>query len=82
MALVPNVLVVNAANPAKTLPELVAQAKAAPDKTSFGSNGNGTAQHLIGAQFQGHDGHARIAAHPLQGQRPAGHRPASAARSR
>jgi tripartite-type tricarboxylate transporter receptor subunit TctC len=52
VALVPNVLVVNASNPARTVAELVAQAKAAPDKLSYGSNGNGTAQHLIGAQFE------------------------------
>jgi len=52
VALVPNVLVVGAANPAKNVLELVAQARAQPDKLSFGSNGNGTAQHLIGTQFE------------------------------
>jgi tripartite-type tricarboxylate transporter receptor subunit TctC len=52
IALVPNVLVVNAANPARTVADLVAQAKAQPGKLSYGSNGNGTAQHLIGTQFE------------------------------
>ena len=52
IAMVPNVLVVNANTPAKTVPELVALLKAQPDKANYGSNGNGTAQHLIGTQFQ------------------------------
>ncbi len=38
--------------PAETVPELIAQAKRAPGKLTFGSNGNGTGQHLIGAQFE------------------------------
>jgi tripartite-type tricarboxylate transporter receptor subunit TctC len=52
IALVPNVLVVNAATPAKSVAELVAWLKSTPGKYSFGSNGNGTAQHLIGTQFR------------------------------
>jgi tripartite-type tricarboxylate transporter receptor subunit TctC len=51
LALVPNVLVVNAKVPAKNVKELLALAKSSPGKLTFGSNGNGTGQHLIGAQF-------------------------------
>ncbi|ART54994.1 MFS transporter [Acidovorax carolinensis] len=51
VALVPNVLTVSATTQAKDVKELVALVKAAPDKFSYGSNGAGTAQHLIGTQF-------------------------------
>ncbi len=53
VALVPNVLVVNPGVPARSVGELLALAKAAPGKYTYGSNGNGTGQHLIGAQFEG-----------------------------
>ncbi len=56
IAMVPNVLVVNAASPVRTVADLVAQAKAAKPGLSYGSNGNGTAQHLIGTQFQNQTG--------------------------
>ena len=56
VALVPNVLVVNPAVPAQNVKELLALAKAAPGKYAYGSNGNGTGQHLIGAQFEGMGG--------------------------
>lgn len=52
VALVPNVLVVNPSVPAVNVAQLLALAKAAPGKYTFGSNGNGTGQHLIGAQFE------------------------------
>ena len=70
IALVPNVLVVNAAaTPAKTLAELVAQLKAQPGKWTYGSNGNGTAQHLIGTQFQNATG-TEILHVPYKGSGP------------
>ena len=56
IAMVPNVLVVNANTPVKNVNELVALVKAQPDKGNYGSNGNGTAQHLIGTQFQNSTG--------------------------
>lgn len=52
VALVPNVLVINANNtPAKTPQELIALAKKSSTSLAFGSNGYGTLQHLIGEQF-------------------------------
>ncbi len=52
VGVVPNILVVNANKPIYSVKELLAQAKTEPNKLSYGSNGNGTAQHLIGTQFQ------------------------------
>ena len=52
VALVPNILVVNPKVPAQNVQELLALARKTPGKLTFGSNGMGTAQHLIGAQFQ------------------------------
>ncbi len=52
VALVPNVVVVNPNVAANTTKELLALAKANPGKLTYGSNGNGTGQHLIGAQFE------------------------------
>ena len=43
-----NMLVINANHPAKSVQELVAFAKANPDKVTFGSAGNGSSNHLSG----------------------------------
>jgi tripartite-type tricarboxylate transporter receptor subunit TctC len=57
VAMVPNVLVVNASlTPAKSVAELIALAKSSSKELAYGSNGNGTAQHLIGTQFQASTG--------------------------
>ena len=69
IALVPNVLVVNAASPARSVADLVAQAKAAKPEFSYGSNGNGTAQHLIGTQFQNQTG-VKLLHIPYKGSGP------------
>jgi tripartite-type tricarboxylate transporter receptor subunit TctC len=52
MAVVPNMLVIHPALPFKTVPELVAYAKANPGKLNFGSSGNGTSVHLAGELFK------------------------------
>ncbi|HZQ62724.1 MAG TPA: tripartite tricarboxylate transporter substrate binding protein [Casimicrobiaceae bacterium] len=43
----PNVLAVNAQLPVRTLPELVAYAKANPGKLNYASVGNGSSSHLV-----------------------------------
>jgi tripartite-type tricarboxylate transporter receptor subunit TctC len=52
VALVPNVMTVSATSPYKTVREFVTAARAKPEGIAYGSNGNGTAQHMIGTQFQ------------------------------
>lgn len=52
IAFVPNVLVVNVSTPVQSAQELVALAKQSPTRLAYGSAGNGTAQHLVGEQFQ------------------------------
>ncbi|ODS71371.1 MAG: MFS transporter [Bordetella sp. SCN 67-23] len=69
VALVPNVLVVNTGIPAKNVQELIALAKASPGKLAFGSNGTGTGQHLIGAQFESMSG-TKLLHVPYKGSGP------------
>ncbi|MCE9639013.1 MAG: tripartite tricarboxylate transporter substrate binding protein [Betaproteobacteria bacterium] len=47
----PNVLTVHPSLPAKSVRELIALAKARPNKIDYASSGNGSAQHLFGALF-------------------------------
>jgi tripartite-type tricarboxylate transporter receptor subunit TctC len=52
LAVVPNVLVANAAHTkAATVTDVIAQAKARPGKVTFASAGNGTSIHLAGELF-------------------------------
>ncbi len=51
IAQVPNVLDVNPSVPVKTVPELMAYAKANPHKLSMGSGGLGSPQHVAGELF-------------------------------
>jgi tripartite-type tricarboxylate transporter receptor subunit TctC len=49
---VPNVLVANTEFPAKSLPELIALAKAKPGELKYASAGNGTLNHLLGEMLK------------------------------
>jgi tripartite-type tricarboxylate transporter receptor subunit TctC len=48
----PYVLVINPSNPAKTVPEFIAYAKANPNKINMGSSGNGSVSHVFGELFK------------------------------
>ena len=48
---IPQVLVVNPSNPARTLQELVAQAKAKPGDITYGGSGNGSTGHVAAELF-------------------------------
>lgn len=47
----PNVLVVRADSPYRSVKDIVAAAQAKPDKLSYASQGNGTSAHLAGEMF-------------------------------
>jgi len=69
-SLVPNLLVVNKDVPAKTVADVIALAKAAPDGLDFASSGNGTLQHLSLEMFRHMTG-TRIHHIPYRGGGPA-----------
>jgi len=52
LASTPLLLVVNAALPAKSVPELIALAKSRAGKLNYASSGNGTIVHLAGESFK------------------------------
>ena len=52
LASIPNVVIVNPQVPYKTMPELVAAAKAQPGIITYSSNGAGTSQHMSAALFE------------------------------
>ncbi len=69
VALVPNVMTVSAKSPYNSVKEVIADAKANPDKLAYGSNGYGTAQHMIGTQFEMETG-VKVLHVPYKGSAP------------
>jgi tripartite-type tricarboxylate transporter receptor subunit TctC len=67
---VPNVVEVNPLVPVKTIPELIAHAKANPGKLSYASAGIGTTSHLAGQLFNTMTG-ANLQHVPYRGDGPA-----------
>jgi tripartite-type tricarboxylate transporter receptor subunit TctC len=65
-----NVLVVHPSVPAKSVQELIALAKAQPNKLSYGSSGAGNAGHLAGELFNGMAG-IKMVHIPYKGGAPA-----------
>ena len=49
---VSNILVVNPDNPARTVADVIAQAKARPGELTFSSGGTGTSHHMSGVLFE------------------------------
>jgi tripartite-type tricarboxylate transporter receptor subunit TctC len=70
IALVPNIVVVNANVPAKTIEEFIALAKQKPGGLNYGTAGAGTAHHLIGEMFKLKTG-TDIVHVPYRGSAPA-----------
>ena len=52
LASIPNVVIVNPQLAYKTIPELIAAAKAKPGTITYSSNGSGTSQHMSAALFE------------------------------
>jgi len=68
-ATMPMIMVANAQLPVKTVPELIALAKAKPNSISFASSGSGGAPHLVGELFKNVTG-APIQHVPYKGSAP------------
>jgi len=69
-AYMPDVLVINAQIPAKSLQEFIAYAKANPTKVNYGSSGQGTTRHLSGELFNNATG-TKLVHIPYKGSGPA-----------
>ena len=66
----PQIIVVRADLPVKTLPELIAYAKANPGKLNYASSGNGSLQHVTGAMLE-QQGGIKMVHVPYKGTGPA-----------
>jgi len=69
VATTPNVLIVNASLPVKTVPELIAYIKAHPGQVNYGSAGPGSTEHLAGELFRSMTG-TQITHVPYKGGAP------------
>jgi tripartite-type tricarboxylate transporter receptor subunit TctC len=67
---VPQVVLVNPAVPAKTIPEFIAYAKSNPGKVNLASAGSGSAPHMAGELFNAMAG-IKMVHVPYRGQAPA-----------
>jgi tripartite-type tricarboxylate transporter receptor subunit TctC len=65
-----NIVVVNPASPIKSIADLIAAAKAEPDKLSYGTYGTGTSAHLAGELFK-HMARVNLTTVPYKGAAPA-----------
>lgn len=65
-----NIVVVNPASPIKSIADLIAAAKADPDKLSYGTYGTGTSAHLAGELFK-HMAGVNLTTVPYKGAAPA-----------
>jgi tripartite-type tricarboxylate transporter receptor subunit TctC len=65
-----NIVVVNPASPIKSIADLIAAAKAEPDKLYYGTYGTGTSAHLAGELFK-HMAGVNLTTVPYKGAAPA-----------
>jgi tripartite-type tricarboxylate transporter receptor subunit TctC len=65
-----NIVVVNPSSPIKSIPDLIAAARAEPDKLSYGTYGTGTSAHLAGELFK-HMARVNLTTVPYKGSAPA-----------
>src|SRR6478672_4703401 len=65
-----NIVVVNPKSPIKSIADLIAAAKAEPDKLSYGTYGTGTSAHLAGELFK-HMVGVKLTTVPYKGAAPA-----------